>query len=348
MIDFREDRTAKRTVSWVMLQVLIALLPGIALLTWFFGVGVLINCVIAIIAAELTEVLILIQRHKPLKPCITDLSAVVTAVLLALCLPSMAPWWITVVGTIFAIGIAKHLYGGLGYNPFNPAMVGYVVLLISFPKQMVVWLPPENIAAVSLSFWETMEVIIFEAVPKKIGFDTLTMATPLDAVKTGLTLSRPVSEIVQGRQFGALAGAGWDWVAAGYLLGGLWLVQRRVIDWRIPLSLLLGLFLVSTPFYIIDSRAFSTPVFHLFAGATMLGAFFIATDPVTAPATAKGRFVFGASIGLLIFVIRRWGGYPDGVAFAVLLMNLAVPTIDNYTRPRRLSENREPSRMKEE
>ena len=156
MIDFRDDRTPKRTVSWVMLQVLIALLPGIAMLTWFFGAGVLINCFIAIIAAELTEALILIQRKKPLKPFLTDLSAVVTAVLLALCLPSAAPWWITVVGTLFAIGIAKHLYGGLGYNPFNPAMIGYVVLLISFPKQMVAWLPPENLALISLSFWESM------------------------------------------------------------------------------------------------------------------------------------------------------------------------------------------------
>ena len=231
-IDFSDNRTTKRTVSWVMLQVLIALLPGIAALTWFFGIGVLINCFIAIIAAELTEVLILIQRGRPLKPCITDLSAVVTAVLLALCLPSLAPWWITAVGTFFAIGIAKHLYGGLGYNPFNPAMVGYIVLLISFPKQMVAWLPPENLAPVALSFWETMEVTIFEVVPKRIDFDTLTMATPLDAVKTGLTLSRSVSEIVRSSQFGVLAGVGWDWVAAGYLLGGCWLVHRRVIDWH--------------------------------------------------------------------------------------------------------------------
>ena len=303
------------------------------MLTWFFGVGVLINCFIAIIAAELTEVLMLIQRNKPLKPNITDLSAVVTAVLLALCLPSTAPWWITVVGTVFAIGIAKHLYGGLGYNPFNPAMVGYVVLLVSFPKQMVVWPLPENLAAISLSFRKTLEVIIFEAFPSKIDFDMLTMATPLDTIKTGLTLGYRVPEMVQSRQFGILAGAGWDWVAAGYLLGGLWLVQRRVIDWRIPVGLSLGLFLVSTPFYIFDPSAFPTPIFHLFAGATMLGAFFIATDPVTAPATSKGRLIFGASIGLLIFVIRGWGGYPDGVAFAVLLMNLAVPTIDNYTRP---------------
>ncbi len=333
LIDSREDRKVKRSVSWVMRQVLIALLPGIATLTWFFGVGVLINCFVAIIAAEIIEVAILFQRKKPLKPFLTDLSAVVTAVLLVLCLPTSAPWWIPVLGVIFAIGIAKHLYGGLGYNPFNPAMVGYVVLLISFPKQMVLWLPPENLASVSLSFSETLQMIIFEVFPKNIDFDTITMATPLDAVKTGLTLNRSVPEIVHGRQFGFLAGVGWDWVAAGYLLGGLWLVHRRVIDWRISISLLLGFFFVSTIGYLLNSNVYPTPVFHLFAGTTILGAFFIATDPVTAPATPKGRIIFGVSIGILIFVIRSWGGYPDGVAFAVLLMNLAVPTIDAYTRP---------------
>ena len=176
-------------------------------------------------------------------------------------------------------------------------------------------------------------MIIFETVPKKIDFDTFTMATPLDAVKTGLTLNRSVSEIMQGRQFGVLAGAGWDWVATGYLLGGLWLVQRQVIDWRISFSLLLGLFLVSTHFIYSIQRLSRPPFFICSRAGPCSGRFLLPPTLVTAPATSKGRFVFGASIGLLIFVIRGWGGYPDGVAFAVLLMNLAVPTIDTYARP---------------
>jgi electron transport complex protein RnfD len=323
-----------KRVSRIMLEVLIALAPGIAALVWQFGPGVLIQCLIALAVAELAEAGVLRLRGRPIIPVLKDYSAALTAVLLAVSLPPLAPWWITAFGTLFAIVVTKQIYGGLGYNPFNPAMAGYAVLLISFPQPMTAWLPPLELNPAPLGFAETWNAIFSRHVPDGMSLDALAMATPLDTLKTQLGLDRLLDEIRIGGIFAGIGGTGWQWVNFGFLLGGLWLLKRRIIAWQIPAGFLGALFAIAFVFFLIDPNIHPTPLFQLFSGAAMLGAFFIATDPVSAATTPRGRLIYGALIGLLVFVIRTWGGYPDGVAFAVLLLNLAAPTIDHYTRPR--------------
>lgn len=322
-----------RSVSQVMRQVLYALVPGTLAVTWYFGWGVIVNILLASILALALEAGMLAIRGKPLKPFLSDGSAILTAWLLALAIPPLAPWWLTAVGIFFAIVIAKHLYGGLGYNPFNPAMIGYVVLLISFPREMTLWLPPAALAETHLGLGETLHAI-FAGLPSSLSWDALTMATPLDQVKTELGLNRTISEIRENPLFGQFGGQGWEWVANWWALGGLYLIYRRVIAWQIPVAMLVSLGAIATLFYLIDPDAHASATFHIFSGGAMLGAFFIATDPVTASTTPRGRLIYGAGIGVLTYVIRTWGGYPDGVAFSVLLMNMAAPTIDYYTQPR--------------
>ncbi|MCW9023838.1 MAG: electron transport complex subunit RsxD [Gammaproteobacteria bacterium] len=325
--------SSTNSVSRVMLLVILALFPGIIAHIYFFGWGLMINMIIAINVAVASEVLMLKLRQRPILPFLADGSAVLTAMLLAISIPSMAPWWLIFLGTAFAIIIAKQLYGGLGYNPFNPAMVGYAMLLIAFPREMTTWLPPTGEA---LSFTELLNYSLFEILPAGQSLDSISMATPLDIVKTQTALELSLTEI--GQQFqhvsGAVAGQGWEWVNMMFLVGGLFLMAKRTISWHIPVAFLSSLFICSLLYQLSDPAAHASPLFHLFSGATMLGAFFIATDPITASTTVRGKLIFGAGIGALIFIIRTWGGYPDAIAFAVLLMNTAVPTIDYYTQPR--------------
>jgi electron transport complex protein RnfD len=316
-----------------MLTVLLALVPGIAAYVWFFGWGVVVNAVLALAVALGAEALMLTLRARPVRPFLTDGSATVTAVLLAIALPPFAPWWATAVGTAFAIVVAKHLYGGLGYNPFNPAMVGYVVLLVSFPRAMTVWPAPEALSGHSLGPLESLR-IVFTGAPGEVPLDAVTGATALDYLKVKLGANLTLAEVRASPVFGELAGRGWEWVSLAFLLGGLWLLYRRVITWHIPVGMLGALFLLALVFAGVDPGRYASPLFHLFAGGAMLGAFFIATDPVSAATTPRGRLLFGAGVGVLTYVIRTWGGYPDAVAFSVLLMNLAAPTIDHYTQPR--------------
>ena len=329
--------TPQSSVLQLMLAVLYALIPGLLAYVYFFGTGVLINISIAVITAVSLEAIILKIRQRPVLPFLLDGSAVVTAVLLALALPTLSPWWLTVTGTGFAIVIAKHLYGGLGYNPFNPAMVGYATLLIAFPREMTAWLPAE---AHHFSFMDSVRYTLFEAFPAGEDYDSITMATPLDTVKTQLGLNFTLNEIrtTNTSLFGGIAGRGWEWINLLFMLGGFTLIYMKVINWRVPAAMLGSLFIIALFFSLIDTDAHADPIFHLFSGAAMLGAFFIATDPVTASTTLKGQLIYGAGIGILTYVIRTWGGYPDGIAFAVLLMNMAVPTIDYYTRPRVFGE----------
>ena len=317
-------------VAVMMQRVLLALLPGTICAFWIFGWGVIFNILLAGITALAAEAAILRLRNRPAFTTLLDGSALVTAVLLALALPPLAPWWIPVIGSLFAIVIAKQLYGGLGYNPFNPAMAGYVVLLISFPLELTLWSAP----GAHLNFLDTLALVFTGQLPVGQSLDTITQATPMDSIKTRLGLSETLSEIHGSPLFGHFAGAGWEWINLWFLLGGLWLLQMKVIQWQIPAGMLGGLAAIALVFYAINPDIFSTPLFQLFSGAAMLGAFFIATDPVSACTTPRGRIYYGIGIGLLTYIIRTWGGYPDGVAFAVLLMNLAAPTIDHYTRPR--------------
>ncbi|BAZ93368.1 electron transport complex subunit D [Thiohalobacter sp. COW1] len=327
-------------VGRLMRGVMLAAVPGLLMAWWFFGWGVLINLVLALATCIGAEAAVLRLRRRPVRATLADGSAALTALLLALTLPPFAPWWIPVIGGLFAIVIAKQLYGGLGYNPFNPAMVGYVVLLISFPREMTLWAPPQALAEVQLSLVDTLAWSLLGSLPANVSVDAISMATPLDTIKTQLGLGLTLTEIQAGPRFGDIGGYGWEWVNLGFLLGGGWLLYRGTIQWQIPAGVLGGLFVMALLFYAVDSDTYASPLFHLFSGAAMLGAFFIATDPVSASTTPRGRLLYGAGIGILIYIIRAWGGYPDGVAFAVLLMNMAVPTIDYYTQPRVYGQER--------
>ncbi|MCU7960646.1 MAG: electron transport complex subunit RsxD [gamma proteobacterium symbiont of Bathyaustriella thionipta] len=326
--------TPQNNVTRMMLQVLLALVPGIIAMIWYFGWGVLINILLSCSAAVFFEALVLKWRKRPLQPALSDLSAIVTAVLLGIAIPPLLPWWITLIGIAFAIIIVKQLYGGLGYNPFNPAMAAYALLLVSYPIQMTSWLPPEMLTDVHLSFSQSLSAIFSGILPAGLSWDAISMATPLDDMRTQLGQSNMISEIRQSPLWGDYGGRGWEWVANWYFLGGLYLLYKRVISWHIPVSMLASLALFGLIFFSLDPQSHPVPLFHLFSGGAMLGAFFIATDPVTACTTRKGQLIYGACIGALIYIIRSWGGFPDAVAFAVLLMNMAAPTIDYYTRPR--------------
>jgi len=324
----------------VMLQVILALIPGTLALVWYFGWGVVINMALATVFAVSAEAAVMILRRRPVLPAVGDLSAVVTALLFAIAVPPTLPWWLTLIGVLFAIVVAKQLFGGLGYNPFNPAMAGYVFLLISYPLAMTTWLPPnipELVQArdlVTLSFMDSARLIFTGTLPPDLTWDAISSATPLDEMRTQLAQNQMISEIRQSPLWGDYGGRGWEWVGNWFLLGGLYLLWRRVITWHIPVSVIAGLLLSSGFFWLLDAQAYPFPAFHLFSGGAILGAFFIATDPVSACTTRKGQLIYGAAIGALVFVIRTWGGYPDAVAFSVLLMNIAAPTIDYYTQPR--------------
>lgn len=332
----------QRQTSRIMLLVTLATIPGIAAQLWFFGWGTLIQLILAIVSALLAEGLVLKLRKQSVSTILADNSALLTGLLLAISIPSFAPWWMVVLGTVFAVIIAKQLYGGLGHNPFNPAMIGYVVLLISFPVQMTSWLPPHDIARTVPGLLDALQMIFtghsttgatMDAL--RMGVDGISQATPLDTFKTSLHAGHSVEQIMQYPIYsGVLAGAGWQWVNLGYLAGGIFLLSQNTIRWHIPVSFLLSLTLCATLGWLFAPQTFLAPQLHLLSGATMLGAFFILTDPVTASTTNKGRLIFGALAGLLVWLIRSFGGYPDGVAFAVLLANITVPLIDYYTRPR--------------
>jgi len=331
----------RRDIGQVMRLVCYATIPGILANVWFFGFGILIQVVLAIITALVTEGVIMELRKKKTERVLKDYSAVLAALLLAISIPPLAPWWVIVIGTFFSIAVVKQLYGGLGYNMFNPAMAGYVMLLISFPMQMTSWLPPLSIAEQSHSLWDAIHTIFtgftstgFSVEQLKVGIDGTTMATPLDGVKTALLQGYTVTEAKSHIMFDGNYGKGWLWVAMAYLLGGLFLIKTKVINWHIPGSMLASATLLSLFLFLLDGDQYASPLFHLFNGSLIIGAFFIATDPVSASTTNKGRLIFGAAIGLWVIIIRIWGGYPDAIAFAVLIMNMAVPLIDYYTQPR--------------
>jgi len=299
-----------RTVWRVMVHVLVALLPVTAVLVYLNGPRPLQLLAVGTGAALLCEAFALRLRGLDAASALRDGSAVVTAVLLALSVPPSLPVWLLAFGIAVAVLIAKHAYGGLGQNPFNPAMVGYAVLLVSFPVDMTRWPAPDA------------------------GWDALTGATALDALRTGLRSGYTMQEVRAGAEFGRIGAAGGEWVNLAALAGGVYLLALRVIRWHIPLGMLAGLAVPAAVAHALDPGAHAGAVFHLASGATMLGAFFIATDPVSAATSLRGRLLFGAGAGLLTWVIRSFGSYPDGVAFAVLLMNLCVPLLDRFTVPR--------------
>ena len=310
-----------------MLRVLLALLPGIAVYAWFFGGAVLVQIVLASITALAAEAAMLKARGKPLMMFLGDGSALVTAWLIALTFPPIVPWWLTVIGVLAAIVIAKHLYGGLGQNPFNPAMVAFALMIVAYPSLMSQW------PAAGFTDFAPQWNAIFGT----RQLDAITMATPLDALRTALHTPEARTTVAgvlgSDASFGNIGGKGWEWVAAGYFIGGLYLLQQRIITWHMPAAFLATLFVITGGFALYDPGRFAGPGFHLFTGGAMLGAFFIVTDPVSGCTTPRGKLIFAAGIALLTWIIRAFGAYPDGIAFAVLLMNIAAPLIDMYTQP---------------
>ncbi|HXU94122.1 MAG TPA: electron transport complex subunit RsxD [Gallionella sp.] len=321
-------------VSQIMFRVMLALIPGIALYVWYFGPAILVSLTLASVTALAVEAAMLKLRDRPVAPFIKDNTALLTAWLLALSIPPLAPWWLVVVGTAFAISVSKHLYGGMGNNPFNPAMIGYAVLIISFPVQMTHWLTPHGLGQVELTFLDQLNFIFSGMLPPGVTLDAVTMATPLDTLKTQLHLDRPIQDIMGMPIYGRLAGQGSEMVAWGFMLGGAYLIATRIISWHIPVFYLGAIFVTAGIFHLADPAHYATPLFHWFSGAAMIGAFFILTDPVTGPTTPRGKMIFAAGAGFLTYIIRVFGGFPDGMAFATLLMNICVPLIDAYTQPK--------------
>ena len=340
------QRTKRRTPE-IMMLVVLALIPGVLIHSYLYGFAIYVQILLAVFTAILTEACFLKLRNKPILIHIKDYSAIVTAILLAISIPSLAPWWVIVIGTSFAIVIVKHLYGGLGQNIFNPAMAGYVVLLISFPVQMTAWLPIQSMQLFPLPISDSFSLILtganidgYTVTQIKSTIDGITMATPLETIRNALHTGNTISETLTTSLFSFDSLQGSQWVNFAFLLGGVFLLKLRVILWHIPVAFIVGMTVFSFFAFASDPDIYSSPLYHLFSGATMLGAFFILTDPVTASTTVKGRLIYGLLCALLVVVIRNLGGYPDAVAFAVLLANMCVPLIDYYSKPKVYGRNR--------
>jgi len=319
--------SGQHQVSTVMRDVLLATLPGVAVMTYFFGPGTLANIIFGGALAVGCEYAVTALRGRDPRAAVSDLSVLVTSTLLCIALPPYAPWWLIVIGVLTAVLLGKQVFGGLGYNPFNPAMVGYVVLLISFPVQMSHWAPPLGLGDVP-GLVETWQHLFAPS-----GIDAVTAATPLDLLRqnTGLLFDDLLTERAE---LSGWAGVGWFEVNLAFLAGGAWLLYRRIFTWHAPIAMLVALSLSALMGY--DggsSESGGSALFHLFSGATMFAAFFIITDPVSSAVSNRGRLIFGALIGLLVYLIRVLGNYPDAVAFAVLILNFCAPFIDHYTQP---------------
>jgi electron transport complex protein RnfD len=311
-----------------MRDVLLALGPGILILTFLYGSAILFQVTLGTLGALAAESLALFLRKRPIAETLKDLSAVLTGTLLAVSIPPFAPWWMVLIGAFLGVLMGKHVYGGLGQNPFNPAMLGFALLMLAFPRFMTLWpgmryeLPPD-----ALSFGNTLTALFGEG---SAVADGITRATPLNRMHEAW---KTVEGVVP-QESNPL----WGWILlnGAYLAGGIWLASRKTLDLRIPLGFLsamvLGILLIDAVSDPQSASAWPT----LLLGSTMLGAFFIATDPVSAAATPRGRWFYAAGIGLMVILIRRFGGYPDGLAFAVLVMNFAAPTLDRFSRPKPL------------
>lgn len=323
-----------QNVRKVMLQVQIAAFPALITHVYLFGFGIVVQWMLAVATLIIVEYVMLRMRGRPILPFITDMSGLITITGLVFCIPPDSPWWIIVTGSAFALIFGKHLYGGLGYNPFNPAMLGYAFLLISFPVQMTQWTLPGSLSGHSISFMESVYYIFTGHIPG-ISLDAITGATPLNSVRTGLSQGVTVVDSLRTEASSHLFGlSSWGWVNVAFMVGGVWMIMTRTISWQFPVGFLGTLGLISFIFNQIDPNLYPPMSFTLLSGGTMLAAFFIITDPVTASTTPKGRFIYACGIGILVYVIRNWGAFPDGIAFAILLMNIAVPLIDQYTQPR--------------
>lgn len=317
-----------RSVDYLMTQVLLAMAPGVVLTSFLFGIGVVIQIVIAASVLGAVECLVSYLRGEALTTGLLDRAWLVLAVILGVSVPPYCPWEITVSGALFAAFVGKHLFGGTGQNLFNPAMVGVVFVLVCFPKISGVW--PSLVDAPGIS-WQTGVAMIFT--PKSQMLDAVSGATLLEFERTQIALAAMRSEFEAAPIYGVFAERGWEWVNLAYLIGGIYLCLRRVIRITIPVCFLGSLFVLASIAHGVDSERFAGPFVHWFAGASMLCAFFIATDPVTSPTGRKAAAIYGVLLAVLLFLFRVYGAYPDGVAFAVVLLNVFVPMLDRLFSP---------------
>ena len=334
--------STKSHVSGIMLQVIIALLPATLFGLYLFGWPAINLFVITLISAVMFEYVCLLLANKPTM-AIRDNSALLTGWLLAMTLPPWAPWWIAVVGTGIAIIVGKHVFGGLGQNVFNPAMLARVALLISFPVEMTTWANVNPIfSSQAPDFMQGLH-ITFMGLEQA---DSYSGATVLGHVKTELLQNHLLPESLSGvyqqpqAWLGFMRGSLGETSAILLALGGIWLLFKGIIKWQIPLAVLSAVFVLSSLFHWLDPSHYLSPWVQLSSGALICVAFFIATDYVTSPNSATGQLIFGFSCGCLIFIIRTWGAYPEGAGFAVLLMNAMTPLIDHYIKPRIYGRNR--------
>lgn len=307
-----DDSTQK-----IMYRVVLALLPALAWSVFVFGLDALRVTVIAVLACLAFEYLI--QKYLlKVKPAINDGSALVTGILLAFNVPSNIPWWIIIIGALAAIGIGKLSFGGLGHNIFNPALVGRVFMLISFPVQMTSW-PVNN----------------------QSGIDAVTSATPLSIIKEGISNGTPISEISQNLPstlelfWGGIGGSLGEISAALLILGGLYMLYKKVITWHIPISIIGTVAIIAGIFWMVNPEIYINPLYHILTGGLMLGAIYMATDMVSSPMTPKGQIIYGIGIGIITISIRLFGAYPEGISFAILIMNAVTPLINYYVKPAR-------------
>jgi electron transport complex protein RnfD len=314
---------SENSVKKLMMGVLIALIPAFFVSLYIFGIGALTVTIISVVSCIVFEWSIQKFLLKGANT-IGNGSAIVTGMLLAFNLPSNLPWWMIVLGSLFAIGIGKMVYGGLGNNPFNPALVGRVFLLISFPVQMTSWPLP---------------------IQSRMSYlDAVTGATPLGLLKEGLRNGKAVPEIMQQVPdhmqlfMGQMGGSIGEISALALILGFIWLLYRKIISWHIPVIIVATIFLFTGTMYVIDPLKNASPLFHILTGGVLLGAIFMATDLVTSPMTKAGMVIYAVGIGIITVVIRIYGAYPEGVSFAILIMNAFVPLINKYVKPKRFGE----------
>lgn len=309
----------------IMKDVLIALAPSMLVAIYFFGLSAIKLLLVGVIACVGVE--FLIQKYvMKTKPTVSDCSAAVTGVLLALNLPPTAPWWVVVIGSIVAIGVTKMTFGGLGHNIFNPALVGRVFLLVSFPVIMTDWTVPTS--------WF------------RPGVDAITGATPLALVKEGLAQGLTVDQIMAAHPdlnygqmlFARVGGSAGEASALALIIGFIYLLARKVIRPHIPVTIILTIFVMTGIFWLIDPQQYTDPLFNILTGGVLLGSIFMATDYVTSPMTVKGMIIYGVGIGVLTVLIRFFGSYPEGVSFAILIMNALVPLLNKYIKPARFGK----------
>lgn len=304
------------SVPGIMRVVIIALLPALFFSVYVFGLPALMITILAVLSCMLSE--FLITRFLLNKPdSLQDGSAVITGILLAFNVPSNLPWYLVMIGSLVAMGIGKLSFGGLGNNPFNPALVGRVFLLISFPVQMTSWPTPGF----------------------TLGPDATTSATPLGLLKDGIRAGEPLSGLMDQMPsykdffFGFQGGSLGEISAIALLIGFGYMLYKKVITWHIPVSVIATVFLLTGVLWLADPSRYASPFFHILTGGVLLGAIFMATDYVTSPVTHRGMVIFGVGIGVLTVLIRLYGSYPEGISFAILVMNAFVPIINRYIRP---------------